>query len=96
MVFTEPGGMHPAWYAYLTIRHDIRVERRIVTCNCWTLPRAFARHGFRDVQVTGVGLLPRPLLGWSEAACRRNDRAGNLPVLRWVAYRYLIEATKEG
>jgi hypothetical protein len=30
----------------------------------------------------------------SSRACRRHDATGNLPVLRWFAYRYLIEATK--
>ncbi len=93
-VFTEPGGMNPIWYAYLSIFYDMRVERRIVHCNLSTLRRKFERHGFRDVKISGVGLLPRPLFGWSDAACSLHDRSGNLPVLRWVAYRYLIEATR--
>ncbi|MBA3276052.1 MAG: class I SAM-dependent methyltransferase [Chloroflexia bacterium] len=93
-VFTEPGGMNPIWYAYLSIFYDMKVERRIVHCNLATLRRKFERHGFRDVKISGVGLLPRPLFGWSNAACRLHDRSSNLPILRWVAYRYLIEATK--
>jgi len=92
LVFTEPGGMNPAWYAYLTLAYDMRVERRIVHSNLRTLHRSLDRAGFRDIHLTGVGVLPRPLFGWSDRACRIHDRAGNLPVLRWLAYRYLIEA----
>jgi hypothetical protein len=44
------------------------------------------------VRITGVGLLPRPLFGWSAVACHLHDRCGNLPLLRWLAYRYRIEA----
>ena len=39
IVFTEPGGMNPVWYVYLSLSHDFRVERRIVFCNLRTLPR---------------------------------------------------------
>ncbi|MGI8403376.1 MAG: class I SAM-dependent methyltransferase [Thermomicrobiales bacterium] len=92
IVFSEPGGMNPVWYAYLSIFYDMKVERRIVHCNLLTLRRKLERYGFRDVKITGVGLLPRPLFGWSRTACRLHDRLGNLPMLRWFAYRYLIEA----
>ncbi len=93
-VFTEPGALHPFWYAYLSIFYDMRVERRIVHSNLYTLRRTFERYGFRDVKISGVGVMPRPLFGWSNAACQLHDRAGNLPIVRWFAYRYLIEATK--
>jgi 2-polyprenyl-3-methyl-5-hydroxy-6-metoxy-1,4-benzoquinol methylase len=93
VLFSEPGGMHPFWYLYLPIVADMRVERRIVTCNPRTLRRAFARWGFRDIRITGVGVLPRSLTAWSERACRINDRIGGFPGVRRVAYRYLIEAS---
>jgi 2-polyprenyl-3-methyl-5-hydroxy-6-metoxy-1,4-benzoquinol methylase len=92
-IFSEPGGLNPSWYVYLALTHELRVEKRLVTCNLRTLRFAFEQSGFRDVQITGVGLLPRPLFR-STRACRRSDATGNLPVLRWFAYRYLIEATK--
>ncbi|CAN5636736.1 hypothetical protein BH23CHL3_BH23CHL3_08020 [soil metagenome] len=94
IVFTEPGGMNPVWYVYLTAFYDMRVERRIVHCNLRTLRRKLIKHGFSDVKITGVGLLPRPLFGCNDTACRLHDRSGDLPVLRCVANRYLIEATK--
>jgi 2-polyprenyl-3-methyl-5-hydroxy-6-metoxy-1,4-benzoquinol methylase len=94
LVFTEPGGMNPVWYVYLSLAYDFRVERRIVHSNLRTLPKAFVRHGFRDVRITGIGLLPRPVFGRSRALCEWHDRAGNVPIARWFAYRYLIEARK--
>jgi 2-polyprenyl-3-methyl-5-hydroxy-6-metoxy-1,4-benzoquinol methylase len=94
IAFSEPGGMNPVWYIYLSAFYDMRVERRIVHCNLRTLRRKLIKHGFSDVKITGVGLLPRPLFGWNDTACRLHDRSGDLPVLRWVANRYLIEATK--
>lgn len=93
-VFSEPGAMNPAWYLYLPLFHDLRVERRIVTCNLHGLRRKFERFAFRDVRITGLGLLPRPLIRATPRALRWHDEIGNWPVLRWFAYRYLIEAWK--
>jgi SAM-dependent methyltransferase len=93
-IFSEPGALNPAWYVYLPLFHDLRVEKRIVTCNLFHLRRRFEQHGFRDVRITGLGLLPRPLFGWASTACRWHDAVGNWPVLRWFAYRYLVEARK--
>jgi 2-polyprenyl-3-methyl-5-hydroxy-6-metoxy-1,4-benzoquinol methylase len=93
-VFSEPGALNPAWYVYLSLFHDIRVETGIVSCNLVTLRRSFRRHGFRDVRITGLGLLPRPILGWSEDICRWHDAFGDWPLVRWFAYRYIVEATK--
>jgi 2-polyprenyl-3-methyl-5-hydroxy-6-metoxy-1,4-benzoquinol methylase len=93
VVFSEPGALNPTWYLYLGVRHDFRIEKRIVTCNIPYLRRKFAQHGFRNVRITGLGVLPRPLFGWSPAVCSFHDRLGNAPVLRWFAYRYIVEAT---
>jgi SAM-dependent methyltransferase len=92
-IFSEPGAFNPAWYVYLALTHDLRIEKRIVTCNLLYLRHRFERHGFVDVRITGLGLLPRPLFGRTAALCNRHDSLGNLPGLRWFAYRYLVEAT---
>lgn len=92
VVFSEPGALNPAWYLYLPVCHELRVEKRLITCSLFQLRRTFERHGFRDIQITGLGLLPRPLFRWRRGVCRCHDAAGNLPVLKWFAYRYVIEA----
>jgi 2-polyprenyl-3-methyl-5-hydroxy-6-metoxy-1,4-benzoquinol methylase len=93
VVFSEPGGLNPAWYLYLAARRELRVERRIVLSTPRRLRAALLRHGFVDVRITGVGLLPLPLAGFSDRACRWNERLGDLPFLRSFAYRYLVEAS---
>ena len=94
VIFSEPGALNPAWYVYLSFFHDWRIEKRLVTSNLVHLRRAFDRHGFRDVRITGLGVLPRPLFGWSSTACRWHDALGDVPLLKWLAYRYVIEARK--
>jgi 2-polyprenyl-3-methyl-5-hydroxy-6-metoxy-1,4-benzoquinol methylase len=94
VAFSEPGAFNPSWYVYLALFHELRVERRIVTCNLLHLRRVFERHGFRNVRITGLGLLPRPLFGWAHIACTWHDALGNWPIVRWFAYRYVIEASK--
>jgi len=94
-VFSEPGGLNPAWYAYLAALGQLRVEKRIVKSNIATLRLGFSRCGFQDVIITGMGLAPRPLLGFRESVCRRHDCFGNIAGLRWFAYRYLVEATAD-
>jgi SAM-dependent methyltransferase len=91
-VFSEPGALNPAWYVYLPARRAFRAETGIVKCTLWNLRRTFLQHGFADVSVTGLGVLPRVLFR-SAGVCGRHDRLGNRPVLRWVAYRYVVEAT---
>ena len=92
-VFSEPGALNPAWYPFFAALGALRVEKRIVNCTIPKLRRVFEQHGFRDVSITGVGLLPRPLFGFRPDVCRRHDALGDLPVLRRFAYRYLVEAT---
>ncbi len=93
-IFSEPGGFNPAWYLYLPLMYDMRIEKRVILSNPLALDRKFRAHGFRDVRITGMGLVPRQLLSWSARACHWHDRLGDKPVLRWFAYRYIIEATK--
>ena len=93
-IFSEPGALNPVWYVYLSLFYDMRVEKRIVYNNLITLRRKFTQYGFRDVRITGLGLLPRSLFSRLRAACQLNDTIGNLPLLKWFAYRYIIEASK--
>ena len=94
IVFSEPGGFHPFWYFYQTARRSMWIERRTATINRWWLPRQLKAAGFEDVRMRGVGLLPRPLANASQRLCELNDDVAALPMVNWVAYRYLIEALK--
>ena len=91
-VFSEPGGRNPSWYAFFALRGELRVERGVVSSTPPRLRRVFVRHGFSAVGISGLGLAPRPLVAFSRRACLWNDGLGDLPGLRSVAYRYLVEA----
>jgi SAM-dependent methyltransferase len=92
-IFTEPGGLHPFWYVFITVISDWRIEKNIPRCNFFNLRAKFRKYGFRDIRITGLGILPRPLANWSLKACSTNDLWGNIPLIRPFAYRYIVEAT---
>lgn len=93
VVFSEPGGLNPLWYLYLPLL-GWEVERGVMNMTIRRLTRLFAQHGFADLRLTGIGLLPRPLLNPVRRVCDLNDAAGNLPLLRHIANRYLVEARR--
>lgn len=92
--FSEPCAWNPAWYIYLQIASDWQVEKRMIYCNYFNLIRTFKKHGFKNVKIQGLGILPRPFFNWSYNLERINDYLGNLPLLKFFAYRYIITAQK--
>jgi 2-polyprenyl-3-methyl-5-hydroxy-6-metoxy-1,4-benzoquinol methylase len=92
VVFSEPGGFNPTWYVYLPLTAPWHIEKGVRQCTYFNLKRTFETQGFRDVRVTGLGLLPRPFFNWSKRLSRLNDALGDLPGFRLFAYRYIVEA----
>jgi SAM-dependent methyltransferase len=92
VVFSEPGGLNPTWYLYLPLTAPWHIEKGVRHCTYLNLRRKLEEHGFNDVSVTGLGVLPRPFFNWSRRLSRLNDTLGNLPLLKLFAYRYIIEA----
>lgn len=92
-IFSEPGGLHPFWYVFVTVVTDWRIEKNIPRCNYFNLNAKFRKHGFRDIRISGLGVAPRPFANWSYQACRMNDAWGDIRFIRPFAYRYIIEAT---
>ena len=92
LVFSEPGGCNPTWYVYLPLTAPWHIERGVRQITYRNLRRKLEDHGFVDVSVVGLGLLPRPFFNWSARLSRLNDVLGDLPLVRLFAYRYLIEA----
>lgn len=93
-IFSESAGLNVSWYIYLPFFYSWDVEKGIMACTYFNLKRKFKKYGFKNVQISGLGLLPRPLFKWSEKLCKLNDSLGNLPLFKFFAYRYIIEATK--
>jgi 2-polyprenyl-3-methyl-5-hydroxy-6-metoxy-1,4-benzoquinol methylase len=92
VVFSEPGGFNPTWYVYLPLTAPWHIEKGVRHCTYFNLRRKFEAHGFRDVRITGLGLLPRPFFNWSKRLSGLNDALWNLPLVQFFAYRYIVEA----
>jgi SAM-dependent methyltransferase len=92
LVFSEPGGWNPTWYLYLPLTAPWHIEKGVRHITYRNLRRMLEHHGFQDVSVSGLGLLPRPFFNWSARLSRWNDALGNVPLLRLFAYRYIVEA----
>lgn len=94
IVFSEPSAYNVCWYLFLPLVSKWSVEKGILQCRYGNLIKLGKKHGFHNVSVEGMGLLPRPVFGWSPALARLNDRAGDLPLIKLAAYRYLLVAEK--
>lgn len=92
--FSEPCAWNPTWHIYLRLASDWEVEKRMIYCSYFNLKKTFQRHGFRDVQLRGLGILPRPFFNWSPIINKLHDESGNLPGFKLFAYRYIISARK--
>ncbi len=93
LVFSEPGALNPAWYLFVTLNLDWKVEKRIVNGNLLTFEHVFKRNGLTRIQIDGLGLVPRPVFNRWPRLLALNDQLGNASGLRWFAYRYVVDAT---
>lgn len=94
IIFSEPSAYNIAWYLYLLFASEWSVEKGILQCRLGNLLNLCRKHGFKNVSVTGMGLLPTPLFNATPALCDWNYKAGNMPLLKIAAYRYLLVAQK--
>ncbi len=94
IIFSEPGAFNPAWYIYLPIASSWSIEKGMINCTYFNLKNKLKKNGFKNIKITGLGLLPRPFLNFSKKICQLNDNLGNFPILKLFAYRYIIEAFK--
>ena len=94
LVFSEPGAWNPSWYIYLTLFRNWSVEKGVVECSYFKLRDKLLVCGYKNVKIVGYGFIPRPFLNWSRRLCAWNDMLGNLPLVKYFAYRYIIEAEK--
>lgn len=94
IIFSEPGALNIAWYIYLPIFYDWNVEKGVTTCTIPNLVRRLQWAGFSHIEIIGLGLFPRSFFSFSSTLCSLNDKLGNLPILKYFAYRYLVIAEK--
>lgn len=94
IIFSEPNALNIAWYIYLPLFQNWTIEKGVMQNTYFNLIKKFEACGFRDIKLTGFGIIPRPLFNFSKKLCRLNDELGNLPIIKFFAYRYIVEATK--
>jgi len=94
IVFSEPCAMNITWYLYLPFASSWKIEKGLFNCSYHGLKRRLENSGFKDVKITGLGFLPRPIFNFSKQLCVINDSLGNLPIIKFFAYRLIIEAGK--
>lgn len=94
IIFSEPGAFNLSWYIYLPIASSWNIERGTLNCNYFNLKHKLQKYKYNNINIYGLGILPRPFLNFSKKLCKLNDLLGNFPILKLFAYRYIIEATK--
>lgn len=94
IIFSEPGAFNLSWYVYLPLSRNWNIEKGVITCSLNNLTKKLTYHNFKNIHITGFGLLPRPFLNFSVAACKLNDALGHVGILKYFAYRYIVEAQK--
>lgn len=94
IIFSEPGAFNPSWYIYLPIASKWSVEKEMMSCTYFNLKSKLKKNGYKNIKITGLGIIPRPFLNFLPPLCVFNDNLGNIPILKLFAYRYIVEASK--
>lgn len=93
VVFSEPNGFNPVWYLYIFLKGIFLVEKNIIYCNYFNIERILKKLNFKNVQIKGLGILPRSIIK-NKSASEINDKLGNLPIIKLFSYRLIISAVR--
>lgn len=94
IIFSETAGWNPFWAVYMRIANLWDVEKGILQCTIPYLNKALTKSGFKNINISGVGFFPRPFFSFSRRMTLIADAIRDAPIIRYFAYRYLIEAEK--
>lgn len=94
IVFSEPNGWNIFWYLLIYFKLNWQEEKKIIKINYYNLVKELKQSGFKNIKITGVGILPGPICFNNKIICKINYWLGNLPVIKLFSYRLLISATK--
>lgn len=92
IVFSEPNFFNPSWFFFVTFFLDWREEKRMVFSTSLNLVGKLKKHGFSGIKFTGLGLLPPIFFNRLPVLARLNYWLGELPLLKYFAYRLIISA----
>lgn len=94
IIFSEPNALNLAWYVLFFFSHNWEFEKGILSCNHFVLSRSLKAAGFTSIKISGLGLFPLPLFNFFQPFAKLNLLLANLPILKYFAYRLIIQAKK--
>jgi len=94
IIFSEPNPWNLSWLIYISLYSNWVIEKGIFHCNAPTLISILRKAGYNSISIRGLGLLPLPLFNSFPFFQRLNLFLGDLPFIRYFAYRLIIEAVK--
>lgn len=96
IAFSEPNAWHFPWYVHwLKEKIPWSIEKGVLQCTRHTLTKRMNQAGFQDIRLVGHGLIPTRLLERIPVLCTFNARVlGNLPIVHWFAFRFIVAAKK--
>jgi len=92
IIFSEPNIFNIAWSIFVTVRNTWKVEKGMIYCSYFNFYRELKNNKFRNIYLYGYGLFPPVLLNNFPYLQRINYFLGNLPVIKFFAYRFIIIA----
>ena len=93
IVFSEPNAWHLPWYFFIFFSLSWEIEKGILQCTRNNFYKELKKAGFRDIHIDGHGLIPTKLLDPIPSLSRLNAlQFGNIPIIRYFAFRLLIYA----
>ena len=103
ILFSEPNAYNIAWFFYfplyafikkIPVKEYIQIEKGFLQCRYGYIKKSLQDAGFKTIRIYGHGLLPPPILWKSSLLSKFNYFLGDLPLLRFFAYRFFIYAKK--
>jgi len=96
LVFSEPNPFHLPWYLFILINLSWSVEKGILLCSIPNLKKQFTKAGLTNFSFSGHGLFPTRLFNFSSMLSDWNAFSlSELPILKYLAFRYIIKAYKQ-
>lgn len=92
IIFSEPNIFNIAWSIFVTVRNTWKIEKGMIYCNFYNFYRELKNNKFRSIYLYGYGLFPPILLNSFPYLQKINYILGNLPIIKFFAYRFIIVA----
>ncbi len=96
IVFSEPNIFNPSWAVFVTLFHSWRIEGGMVNCHYFNFQKELQETRFDAIHLHGYGLLPPIFFNRIPILRKINYFLGDLPVLKFFAYRFIITAQAAG